>query len=159
MVRPVGWRSISSWSCIRCGRCCRLLVPVKVGEALYYQKKYGANVIEYFNKGFHLKKKGDGYCIFLDWVKGRAYCSIYHFRPKACVLYPFYIYKKPLHNDSEMAFFQLYNEQYYVYIDAECVGINRGYIPINNIIVNIILYWMGRLDFIGSENVQVLKSV
>ncbi len=58
-----------------------------------------------------------------------------------------------------MAFFQLYNEQYYVYIDAECVGINRGYIPINNIIVNIILYWMGRLDFIGSENVQVLKSV
>jgi len=156
MARPIAWRSVSSWSCTRCGKCCKLLVPIKIGEALYYQKEYGTSTIEYFNKGLHLKKRSDGYCIFLDWVNGRAHCSIYHFRPRACALYPFYIYKKPLYGNVEMAVFQLFSERYYVYIDADCPGINRGYVPINSIIVNAILFWIGKSDFIELESMQVL---
>jgi len=55
-----------------------------------------------------------------------------------------------------MAVFQLFSERYYVYIDADCPGINRGYVPINCIIVNAILFWIGKSDFIELESMQVL---
>jgi len=154
MVRPIAWRFASNWSCIRCGRCCKLLVPVKLGEALFYQKEFG-NVIEYFNKGFHLKKREDDYCVFLEWVKGKASCSIHHYKPKACTLYPFYIHKKPLYGESEMSRFKLYDEEYYVYVDAECPGINRGYRPISSDVVNAILSWLGKARSVSEDLIRV----
>lgn len=144
MVKPIAWRFASSWSCIRCGKCCMLQVPVKIGEALFFQKSFGSNVLEYFNKSFHIKKAANKYCVFLEWVKGKAFCTIYHSRPRACVLYPFYIYKNPLYGEENIAKFTLFDEEYYVYVDAECSGVNRGYLPLSKNVMNAILFWLGK---------------
>ncbi|MCX8189192.1 MAG: YkgJ family cysteine cluster protein [Nitrososphaeria archaeon] len=158
MVKPIAWRFAGSWSCIRCGKCCMLQVPVKIGEALFYQRKFGSNVLEYFNKGFHIRKNENKYCVFLELVKGKAFCNIYSFRPRACILYPFYIYKKPFYGEEDRAKFTLFDEEYYVYIDAECTGVNRGFLPISKNIVDAILVWLGKEDYKQISQLNVLHS-
>ncbi len=158
MVKPIAWCSASSWSCIRCGKCCMLQVPVKIGEALFLQKSFGSGVLEYFNKGFHIRKSVNKYCVFLKWVKGKAFCTIYSYRPRACALYPFYIYKKPLHGEEKMAKFTFFDEDYYVYIDAECSGVNRGYLPLSKNVIDAILLWLGKDIIKVSSHYKCLKK-
>jgi len=123
----VPWRNVRGWTCIRCGLCCmRYLVSITLGEAMYYQVKYGPVVFRKDDK-YYLFMKPDGSCIFLRKYNGIAYCAIYNERPIVCRLYPFYISKKPLPlRDEKNAVYHYNGVEIYVYIDAVCPGINRG---------------------------------
>ncbi len=76
-----------SFSCKRCGRCCKLLLKLNE-EDIERIKTKG-------HKDFHVVKKGkccmkriNDYCIFLKLNKGICSCSIYEYRPKICKKFP-----------------------------------------------------------------------
>jgi len=136
----VGWREVKGWTCIRCGECCKkFLVDLAPGEAVYYRIKYGPVVLFYRGK-YYLLKKVDGSCIFLK-ENGIATCTIYHDRPRVCRIYPFYVRVKPLKGDGEDAVYNIGGRKLYVYIDANCPGVNTA----NNILQllpNVVRLWM-----------------
>jgi len=87
------------FTCIRCGRCCRSLVPVVVLSDFERWVEVGAarvlrNVVKVKAEGlvrrfgveycFALKRKGDA-CVFYE----KGLCSIYDIRPAVCRLFPF----------------------------------------------------------------------
>ncbi|AEA46648.1 YkgJ family cysteine cluster protein [Archaeoglobus veneficus] len=109
----IPWKKIESWACVHCGKCCSSYdIPVTFEEEERL-KKYG-NVFKKAKIGLYLRKK-KGKCVF--WRKNRG-CTIYAERPKACRSYPFYVRKE----GEEDAYF----DGFFIYIDAECRGINKG---------------------------------
>jgi len=107
----IPWRELKGWNCIHCGRCCRSYDVPLTPEDEERLKKYGS-VFRKGRVGLYLKKK-KGKCVFR-----RDKCRIYTERPVACRLYPFYV----RFECSKDAYFN----GYYVYIDAECRGVDKG---------------------------------
>ena len=135
----VAWRKVRGWTCIRCGLCCvKYLVSLTLGEAMYFQVKYGPVVFRKNNR-YYLFMKPDGSCIFLTRHNGIAFCTIYNERPIVCRLYPFYITRKPL-DDDKNALYIFNEEKIYVYVDAVCPGVNRAS-NIKYIVDNIVKMW------------------
>ena len=139
----VPYKTVSSWRCLRCGRCCiEYSVPLMLNEALRLIKKYGW-VIERRGNKVVLASKPNGECIFLSRIGGLAYCTIYYERPLVCKLYPFYIRLKPLdetHRDKALYICED-NLKLYVYIDRKCPGVDRGGYPIEIIVPKIVKVW------------------
>ncbi|MCD6369005.1 MAG: YkgJ family cysteine cluster protein [Thermoproteales archaeon] len=137
----VGWREVSGWRCLRCGRCCKeYLVDLAPGEAVYYALKYGPVVMVYRGKSYLLMKE-DGSCIFLRKIGDEAYCTIYHDRPRVCRIYPFYVRTTPLKNKGDTALVLYKGKKIYVYVDKKCPGVNTED-NIENLLKGVLRTWL-----------------
>jgi Fe-S-cluster containining protein len=87
------------FTCVRCGRCCRNLVPIVVLSDVERWLEVGAarvleNVVRVKAKGF-VRRFGVEYCFALRRRGGACVfyegglCSIYDIRPSVCRLFPF----------------------------------------------------------------------
>jgi len=86
----------ATFSCTQCGECCiKTLVPLQKQDITKI-KKAGFKEEEFVVQDVHfkfrklLKKKENGWCVFLKKKKEKFYCSIYEHRPFACRQYPFF---------------------------------------------------------------------
>ncbi len=143
----VPWRSVKTWRCVRCGKCCRIFsIPLTLGEAFNIVRKYGPVVINRKGK-FILISKPNGDCIFLSRRNGLAFCDIYLERPFVCRIYPFYIRLKPLvgKGEEKKALFECDDGlKIYVYVDAVCEGINKGGYLVRDLVPQAVRIWRTR---------------
>lgn len=73
------------FSCLRCGKCCKLDVRVSKSDVKRIEKKGYKD----FSNGGLLKKNGEN-CIFLEEKDGFHRCRVYKSRPDACRSWPFF---------------------------------------------------------------------
>ncbi|MGQ4832728.1 MAG: YkgJ family cysteine cluster protein [Candidatus Asgardarchaeia archaeon] len=143
------WRMVKTWKCLMCGECCKkYIVPLTESEVRTFTLLFGKEVIDFSRKKPTLRRI-NGKCIFLRNGK----CSIQDYKPKACKLWPFIVYRKPLRvEDKALAEFEFLGETFYVYIDSECYGINKGTTSVEEIIPEILSIKL------GLTNTQVLTT-
>lgn len=134
------WRTVHTWKCLACGDCCRVYRPILTRlEAHYYSAKYGKGCVEKKGRKLVLTKIGNS-CIF---QKGRL-CTLGDDKPLACKQWPFLIYRKPRHiEDRTLAYYEFMEEEYYIYIDSFCRGINKGNISVEEIIAEVLKIHIG----------------
>ena len=136
----VPWRFIRTWTCFACGKCCKkYVVPLSNEEAERLMRKYGKFVVEKIGRRYFIRKV-NGRCIFLK----NGLCTIQEEKPRACQLWPFYIYKKPRKSkDAKYAYIEYKNEDFYVYVDTFCRGINRGITSIKLAVLEALRIYLG----------------
>ena len=112
-MKPIPWRRVEKWKCVRCGKCCEELDVMVTSEEEKRLRKFG----DVFRRGKVLVylKKIDGRCIFFR----SGICAIYPERPMACVKYPFYFRS----TGGEESYFG----GYHVYVDSNCPGVVLGH--------------------------------
>ncbi len=134
------WRMIKTWKCLMCGECCKkYVVPLTKEEVVNFSLIFGRQVIDFSGKKPTLRRI-NGKCIFLKNGK----CSIQELKPKACKLWPFIVYRTPLRvEDKALAEFEFLGETFYVYVDSECYGINKGTTKIEEIIPEVLSIKLG----------------
>ena len=126
-MKAVPWKMIRSWSCNWCGDCCKpYLVPLTTYEWLRMVQRYGYSSIRPGVDGFYLKKNEDGRCIFQYTNGNRWLCVIQDYKPIACKLWPFKIFRRPKYGSSEQASFVFHGQSFYIYIDSLCPGLTWG---------------------------------
>lgn len=159
-MRLLPWTYFKTWNCLLCGDCCRkYMVPLSRNEIIWVSENFGRDKIVKRGGKYFLARRSDGSCIFLFQNK----CMIQENKPLACKLWPFYIYSKPLkYSDERKALFFYKEKKYFVYVDAFCRGLNKGFIPLENVIREVIgLYegeQRGQLLTTGSVN-KVVKII
>ena len=83
-----------SFKCKRCGRCCRVYVPVTEQDTLRWAVEYRDDVLRWISMHdllIHLvTKEGAVRCPFLRKLpdEGVCVCRIYDTRPEACAKFP-----------------------------------------------------------------------
>jgi Fe-S-cluster containining protein len=94
------------FACIKCGGCCKSLVPIVILSDIVRWIEVGAehvleNVVKVRAEGF-LKRLGVEYCFAFRRKRGRCVfyekglCAIYDIRPVVCQLFPFAFSSKGL---------------------------------------------------------------
>lgn len=127
-MKIVPWSYVKSWSCLGCGEICctSSIIPLTVKEWLRIVQNFGFECAEPGLTGFYLKKTVENKCIFQYEFMGKHLCAIQEIKPKACKLWPFKIYRKPLYGFANDALFTYGGENFYVYLDTKCKGITYG---------------------------------
>ncbi|MFP4081913.1 MAG: YkgJ family cysteine cluster protein [Candidatus Aminicenantes bacterium] len=119
------WKLVKSWACLACGRCCRRYSINLSWKEYEHLNRFWPDKVKIKNKRPYLKKRRDGRCVFLQ---GKL-CSLQMLKSKpfACKLWPFKILSEPDEMDKDFEGLYLYrNKEYFVYINPQCSGINRG---------------------------------
>jgi len=126
-MKVIPWRNVKTWQCYGCGDiCCSSpIVPLTLDEWLKITGRFGPEYAEFNISGFYLKRGPNG-CIFSLRVGDKYLCLIQDIKPKACKLWPFKIYRKPLYGFANDALFTYGGENFYVYLDTKCKGITYG---------------------------------
>ena len=151
------WRMVKTWECLMCGVCCeKFVVPLTQEEVIRLTMKYGPFVV-YKGSRRPTLMRINGRCVFLKNGK----CSIQEDKPKACKLWPFHVYDKPLRiEDRNLADYEFLGETYYIYLDSDCYGINQGSTPVESILPEVMSIKLGLLkDQIlttGRQKIRVL---
>ncbi len=124
---PLPWRNVHSWKCFECGMCCRdYHVVLNYNEWVNIVKNYGIETtIPSISKLF-LGKNDDGTCYFLTRNEDTFFCSLQFMKPLACKIWPFKIFDKPKFGNPDKALFQYRNNNFYIYVDPACKGLNWG---------------------------------
>lgn len=127
-MRIVPWKRIANWRCINCGLCCRdYSVVLNLLEWLYILKKFGVEYTSSSINRFHLAKRVNGSCVFLQETPNKSFCSMQYMKPLACKLWPFKILNKPKYGLQDQAKYTYYsNKKLYVYVDSACSGLHLG---------------------------------
>ena len=118
-------------------------MPLTLAEAINITRKYGPLVIGRGNK-LVLLSKPNGDCIFLRRIGTLAYCTIYPERPFVCRLYPFHVRLSPLKDagDERKALYECEDGlRLYVYVDAQCEGVNSGGYPVQQLVPRVVRLW------------------
>lgn len=131
----------TTFSCLRCGRCCELEVIVSESELKTIEEKYPEKVKEVerirkykqiscglYSLLFSAEKRSE--CIFLK----NNLCTVHNYKPVLCKLYPFF--PLPLSLISSFYAFNLKDivvveskrsgKKYVISYDENCPGIGRG---------------------------------
>jgi len=139
LMKIVPWSYVSSWTCYGCGDICcsSSVIPLTTREWLRIVKSFGFECVETSPTGFYLKKTPEEKCIFQYEYMGKHLCAIQPIKPRACKLWPFKVYRKPLYGLAEKAAFYYGGEIFYVYLDTKCAGISYGK-PSKHFIRNVI---------------------
>jgi len=125
------------------------MVPLSKFEAKLIKKLFGEDKVIKIKEKYFLAKRQDDSCIFLR----NNTCSIQEYKPLACKLWPFYIYRKPLRDhDKRSSAYDYRGEIFYVYVDPSCRGLNKGFTPITDIVKEAIKL------YIGEQRKQVLTT-
>ncbi|MCX8176435.1 MAG: YkgJ family cysteine cluster protein [Candidatus Bathyarchaeota archaeon] len=125
--RIVPWRFIHSWKCVNCGECCRKYnVNLAVDEWLRIVRIYGEDVVVSNLGKLVLRRRVDGSCVFLYSAGGRWICGLQSIKPRACMLWPFYVKEKPVYGYGELAYYNCNRLDFYIYVDMFCKGLTYG---------------------------------
>ncbi|MCX8176620.1 MAG: YkgJ family cysteine cluster protein [Candidatus Bathyarchaeota archaeon] len=121
------WRNVKTWQCYGCGDvCCSSpIVPLTLDEWLKITGRFGPEYTEFNVSGFYLKCNPNG-CVFRFKLGDKHLCLIQDIKPKACKLWPFKVYKKPLYGFVNESTFTYGGENLHVYLDTKCKGIVYG---------------------------------
>ncbi len=78
------------FACMRCGKCCRKIVPVTDGDIRLIEK-HGHKKNDFVNGfgPFKTLRRRNGECVFLFFSGKKAGCRIYPYRPGVCRKFPF----------------------------------------------------------------------
>ncbi len=110
----VPWRRVSRWTCLACGKCCRVYKP----RLTFYEYLTLPKAFVEERKGKYYIRKFNGLCPFQH---GNV-CAIQEKKPLSCKLFPFSIYER----GEDEALFVYGDEEYYVYIDTFCENVLLG---------------------------------
>lgn len=125
------------------------MVPLSKSEYKLIKKLFGKDKIVEIKGRYFLVRREDGSCIFLI----NNICSIQNYKPLACKLWPFYVYRKPLRDrDKKLAIYSYKEEVFYIYVDPSCKGLNKGFTPISEIIKEAVKL------YVGEQRKQVLTT-
>jgi Fe-S-cluster containining protein len=125
-LKPLPWSAVKSWTCSRCGECCKLIVQLTTREWLDLTRQYGSMIVDQRVGGFFLRKTVDNRCPFLRMgVKGWQ-CGLQRSKPLACKLWPFRVLTKPKYDQPREACYDHRDKQFYVYALPICPGISWG---------------------------------
>jgi len=125
-VPLVPWRRVENWLCVACGECCReFRVPLRAYEVVRLANLFGYGPLELGLKGYRLRKRPDGRCVFQVYRSGRWICGIQSIKPLACKLWPFFISDKPQDSKDE-AEYEFRGYRFYVYVNPFCRGVVYG---------------------------------
>jgi len=124
--RYVPWQRIRSWTCIRCGGCCRrfkiTISPYEYARLSHYSE--GLVCID--DTSNPVLRKVGGRCVAQDRY---GLCALQRLglKPAACKVWPFTIFSNPKHRNPE-ALFLHEGKEYFVHVDRAylCAGMNRG---------------------------------
>jgi Fe-S-cluster containining protein len=123
----VPWRYIADWSCISCGKCCKLYsVVINFQEWLRIVKNYGFEQTVFGLDKLYLRRKVDGSCPFLYNLLDRHFCGLQHMKPNACKLWPFKILSYPKYGYPDDAAYDFGGNRAFVYSDSGCDGLIYG---------------------------------
>jgi Fe-S-cluster containining protein len=126
--KPMPWRAVKSWGCVRCGECCRLTVQLTVREWLDLTRRYGNLIIEQMLGGFYLRKTVDNQCPFLAKTRYGWLCNLQRrdAKPLACRMWPFKLLDNPKYGRANDAYFDYRNQHYFIYVVPNCPGVTLG---------------------------------
>jgi len=125
-VPLVPWRRVKDWLCVACGDCCKeFRVPLRAYEAVRFANLFGYGCLELGLRGYRLKKRPDGRCIFQVYREGMWVCGVQNIKPLACKVWPFLIFDKPRDFKDE-AEYEFKNYKFYVYVNPFCRGVVYG---------------------------------
>ena len=120
------YRLLDSWTCLRCGKCCReYQVPLPPKERERIEARYPEAVVARGGEPY-LAKTPAG-CVF-QFGDG---CLLHdtELKPYWCRLWPFCVspHRLERYEDvrAEATFFHQ-GRDYFVYVQTECPGVNRG---------------------------------
>lgn len=151
-MKPLPWRRIKFWTCIRCGECCALTVQLTMREWLDLTKMYGYSIADQDIGGFFLRKTIDKECPFLSSIRAGSICGLQNTKPLACKIWPFRILAEPKYGEDSEALFKYRNERFYVYVIPNCPGITWG-TPTENFFKKILPELIGiRLGFFERQH-------
>ena len=124
--RYVPWQRIRSWTCIRCGECCKrfkvIITPYEYARISHYSN----GLVSIDDTSNLVLRKVGGRCVAQDRY-GLCALQWLGLKPTACRVWPFTIFSNPKHRNPE-AFFLHEGKEYFVYVDRAypCAGMNRG---------------------------------
>lgn len=125
-VKLVPWRRVENWFCIACGECCReFKVLLRTYEAVRFANIFGYKCLELGLRGYVLRKRADGRCVFQVYSNGKWVCSVQSIKPLACKLWPFFISERP-QDFKEEAEYEFKGYTFYVYVNPFCRGLVYG---------------------------------
>jgi Fe-S-cluster containining protein len=134
----------STFACIQCGKCCKfseiilsnreinaiathLNLPIPRFKETHLIKKEIHKIRSIFSERFEiqgevfiLRKNPSGLCPFYNTIDGKAVCSIYHYRPIVCRLFP-YTWKTSKYDPQSTAVAIDFSQNGW----DECAGINN----------------------------------
>ena len=123
----LSWRSIKSWRCTTCGRCCReYRVILRPYEYTSISRLFGPTAIMIDSLGNPCLNNVGDRCIFQDF-SGSCALQPLGIKPLACKLWPLSVYgsETRMRRRGE-AVFHHRGEEYYIYANPACTGINKG---------------------------------
>ena len=124
----IPWTKIRSWDCMACGDCCKYFtINIKYEDWVKIINKHGTWAISPGVREFYIKRRPDGRCVFQHNLMGKWICELQDVKPGICKRWPFRIYRKSRRGKGEVAIFQYRNENFYVYLESFCKGIQYGY--------------------------------
>ena len=125
-MKPLPWRSVKSWTCIRCGECCSLTVQLTMREWIHLTRRYGDIISAQNLGGFFMRKTINDNCPFLSKASKGFLCGLQIRKPLACKLWPFRVLSEPKYGGFNEAVFDYRNERFYIYVIPNCLGITWG---------------------------------
>lgn len=121
----IPWRSVRSWRCYACGRCCRKYAVNLTWEEYTKIGRFWPDRVRIKKKKPYLGRKKGGRCKFLS--RNLCQLQMLNMKPFACKMWPFKVLLKPDKGDKEFnGLYQADGREYFVYLDPKCVGINRA---------------------------------
>lgn len=119
----VPWRAVRGWACLACGECCKWYrVPLTPYEYALIVETLGAGFVEVTGTGNPCLKRVGGTCVFQD-ASGLCGLQPLGLKPLACKAWPFRVQKRA---GDRRALFVYEGEEYYVYVNTKCKGVNAG---------------------------------
>jgi len=76
------------FKCQRCGRCCKLKVPLKEKDIKRLESSGKKDFVVRSFTGRKFMKRINGYCKFLEFEKGLARCTVNDVKPEICASWP-----------------------------------------------------------------------
>ena len=125
-MKPLPWSSVRTWSCVRCGECCKLMVQLTTREWLNLTAAYGYGIIKQEIGRFFLRKTIDDQCPFLKRTYDAWQCRLQAMKPLVCKLWPFRVLTAPKYGYQNEACFNYRDNKFYVYAIPYCRGISWG---------------------------------
>ena len=124
---PLAWRTVKSWNCTECGKCCKdYHVVLNYNEWANIVRTFGINNILISANRLLLGKKKDGTCSFLSCTDNQCFCKLQYVKPLACKIWPLKIFNRPKFGNFNKAIYRYQNTNFFVYIDPECKGLIWG---------------------------------
>ncbi|MFH0749112.1 MAG: YkgJ family cysteine cluster protein [Candidatus Bathyarchaeota archaeon] len=125
-MKPLPWRTVKLWKCVRCGECCSLTVQLTMSEWLNLTRMYGFTIADQDISGFFLRKTLDNKCPFLLNTFSKFRCGLQNTKLMACKIWPFRVLTEPKYGEADEALFTYRDKKFYIYVLPTCSGITWG---------------------------------